>query len=93
MELRRNQLGPTEQSGRLIAWQVYWIDGTLTASDHMAKLYSAVYQILGRGDNSATIVVYAPKDSVGGAHESLQSFMADNYPAIDAALRQAKAGK
>jgi len=93
MELRRNQLGPTEQSGRLIAWQLYWIDGTLTASDHMAKLYSAVYQILGRGDNSAAIVVYAPKDSAGGAHESLQSFMADNYPAIDTALRRAKAGK
>ncbi|MCY7305022.1 MAG: exosortase A [Rhodoferax sp.] len=93
MELRRNQLGPTEQSGRLIAWQVYWIDGTLTASDHMAKLYSAVYQILGRGDNSATIVVYTPKDSAGGAHESLQSFMAENYAAIDTALRQAKSGK
>ncbi len=92
-ELRRMADAAPNQPGRLVAWQIYWIDGTLTASDYLAKVYSAVYQVMGRGDDSAVIVVYTAKDASGTADATLESFLAANYSAIDAQLRQAKAGK
>ena len=54
---------------------------------------SAVYRLLGRGDNSAVIVLYTPNDNAGRAEATLGSFLAANYGAIDAILRQSKSGK
>lgn len=92
-ELRRLADAQPNQAAHVVAWQIYWIDGTLTASDYLAKVYSAVYQVMGRGDDSAVIVVYTAKDASGTADATLGSFLAANYSAIDAQLRQAKAGK
>jgi len=91
--LRRLADAAPNQAGRLVVWQIYWIDGTLTASDYLAKVYSAVYQLMGRGDDSAVIVVYTAKDASATAEATLESFLAANYGAIDALLRQAKTGK
>ena len=88
-ELRRLPLSGSEQHSRLNVWKIYWIDGRLTANDYRAKVYSAVYRLLGRGDHSAVIIVYAAKDQPGGADASLDTFLSDNYGAIDAMLRQA----
>jgi exosortase A len=71
---------------RLEVWQIYWINGTLTASDYLAKVYSAVYRLLGRGDDSAVIVVYAVKGPPGVAQATLQDFLATNYRQINAIL-------
>ena len=92
-ELRRAPLSGPDQHNRLNVWQIYWIDGTLTASDYLAKAYSAVYRLIGRGDHSAVIILYAAKDQPGGADASLQAFLSANYGAIDALLRQAKGSK
>ena len=89
-ELRRSPLSGPEQHNRLNVWKIYWIDGTLTANDYLAKVYSAVYRLLGRGDHSAVIIVYAARDQPGGADASLETFLSDNYGAIDAMLRQAR---
>ena len=90
-ELRQLPLSGPAQSGRLVAWQIYWIDGTLMANDYLAKAYSAVYRLIGRGDHSAVIILYAAADS-GGGDATLESFLSANYGAIDALLRRAKGG-
>ena len=89
---------PAGQSAdlRLIAWQIYWVNGTLTANDYLAKVYSAVYRLLGRGDDSAVIVVYTTRDpgSAAGAPEAtLQRFLDANYDQINKTLASARRPK
>ena len=79
------------QPERLLVWQIYWINGTLTSNDYLAKVYSAGYRLIGRGDDSAVIVVYTPLTSKGAAEAALGEFMAANFGVIDALLRQTKA--
>ena len=92
-ELRRASLSGSDHQNRLNVWQIYWIDGTLTSNDYLAKVYSAIYRLIGRGDHSAVIILYAVKDQSQAADDSLQSFLSENYGAIDATLRQARDGK
>ena len=83
----------SDHSDRLIAWQIYWVNGTLTASDYVAKAYSAGYRLAGQGDDSAVIIVYAEKPRSGSADAALDAFLASNYGAIDALLRRTKASR
>jgi exosortase A len=92
-ELRGTAPSGTANGTRLAVWQIYWINGTLTSSDYLAKVYSAVQRLTGRGDNSAAIVVYALKDQPGGADAALESFLTANYDAINALLLKARQGK
>ena len=78
---------------RLLTWQIYWINGRWTSNDYLAKVYSAVFQLMGRGDDSAVLVVYTAADRTDGADRALGAFLADNLEAIDAALRAAAASR
>ena len=80
-----NQLSKVGAS-RMLAWQIYWINGRLTASDYAAKAYSAFYRLTGRGDDSAVIIVYTRKGHAGSAETVLQSFLSANYTAINELL-------
>jgi len=71
---------------RLVAWKWYWIDGRITASDYWAKGYTALSRLLGHGDDSAVIVVYASEDQPGEADAALEAFVRDAGPALDAML-------
>lgn len=92
-ELRSASLDQSAYQGRLMVWHIYWVNGTLTANDYLAKAYSVFYRLTGRGDDSAVIVVYTPKDQTGGAELVLESFLMDNYPSINALLRAAQQDK
>ena len=93
-ELRGAALSSQGNPGRLVVWQIYWINGTLTASDHLAKAYSAFYRLMGRGDDSAVIVVYAPKDEQAGDEPAvLASFLSINYASINELLLKARQAK
>ena len=93
-ELRGVALPSQGNPGRLVVWQIYWINGTLTASDHLAKAYSAFYRLMGRGDDSAVIVVYAPKDEQAGDEQAvLASFLSINYASINELLLKARQAK
>lgn len=81
-----------DQPERILAWQVYWINGSLTSNDYVAKVMGALYQLLGRGDDSAVIVVYTPVEQLDKAQETLVAFLSANYGSIDAALRSTKGG-
>lgn len=79
--------GPSEQ--RLVVWHWYWINGRLTTSDHVAKAWQAFNRLLGRGDDSAVVIVYAPRAAEGG-EAALESFLASSGGALEAALGQAR---
>ncbi len=89
-ELRGNAASEAAKEGRLVVWQIYWINGSLTASDYLAKMYSAFYRLTGRGDDSAVIVVYTSKDQMGGGEMALESFMSANFGAINEVLSNAR---
>ncbi len=89
-ELRGTSLTESTAGDRLTVLQIYWINGTLTSSDYIAKAYSALYRLMGRGDDSAVIVVYAPKDQAGGAEAALENFLSANYTAINEFLLKAR---
>jgi EpsI family protein len=84
---------PAHAPERLLAWQVYWINGRLTSNDYLAKVYSAAYQLIGRGDDSAVLVFYTPKDGSDTAQDVLAGFVASQYGGIDKALRAAADGR
>lgn len=87
-ELRGAALNEQANSRRLLVWQIYWINGTLTSSEYLAKAYGAFYRLMGRGDDSAVVIVYTSKDQAGDADVVLESFFSANYAAIDELLRK-----
>lgn len=89
----KGALATNANSEKLLVWQFYWINGTLTSSDYLAKVYSAVYQLLGRADDSAVIVVSAPESQSESTDATLASFMTANYGAIDKLLMSVRAAK
>jgi exosortase A len=92
-ELRRMAEAPAHAPERLLAWQIYWINGRLTSNDYLAKVYSAAYQLIGRGDDSAVLVFYTPKDGSDTAQDVLAGFVASQYGGIDKALRAVADGR
>ena len=85
--LRGAQLGRSD--GRWLVWQVYWIDGHLTASDYLAKAYIAWSRIRGRGDDAAVIILYTPIEPPETGVQALTDFARLAGPAIDTMLRRA----
>ena len=75
---------------RLVVWHWYWIDGRMTSSDAWAKAYVALSKLMGRGDDGAVIVVYAPKERPGEAEAALAAFVREMGPAVLEELRRAR---
>lgn len=71
---------------RYIVWQGYWINGRLTSSDIEAKWLTAVAMLTGHGDDSAALVIYAPKTS---ADKDLPAFARDAGSEILRSLSEA----
>lgn len=72
---------------RLLVYRWYWINGHLTSNDIEGKLYTALNQLIGRGDRSALIVIHTQNDA--GADHRLQQFAAVNSKNIEKMLIQA----
>ncbi len=82
-ELRGVAKNAQTSGNGLVVWQIYWINGNLTASDYLAKVYSAYYRLTGRGDDSAVIIVYTANDHSDAV---LESFLSTNFAAINERL-------
>lgn len=73
--------------GKLLVWQVLWIDGHYTASNVVGKLRQAEARLRFRGDDGAAIILAAPySESEDKARAALRAFAADNFAALDALL-------
>ncbi|MDO8770444.1 MAG: exosortase A [Burkholderiaceae bacterium] len=92
-ELRGAALAAQGNPSRLVVWQVYWINGNLTSSDYLAKATSTFYRLMGRGDDSAVIIVYTPKVQAGGAEAVLEAFLSANYATINELLLKTQKNK
>jgi exosortase A len=77
-------------SSRIVVWQWYWVNGYLTASDAKAKAYTALARLTGQGDDSAVIIVYAPKEQAGGGEAAMEAFMRAASPEIERVLTQTR---
>jgi exosortase A len=73
---------------RLQAFQWYWIGGRVTSSDHVAKLYTVLDRLTGRGDDAAVVVVYTPMTDARDTHAdaTLAGFVSEVGPSIEARL-------
>lgn len=91
VQLRGATGGDHSNTNRLLVWQTYWINGTLTSSDYLAKVYGALYRLIGRGDDAAVIIVYTAGEEAGGEEALLKSFLTTNYAAIEELMRTTKA--
>lgn len=88
LEVRTAELRGSDGQ-RLMTWQWYWINGRLTSSDYVGKAYTALARLLGQGDDSAVVVLFAPKEGAGGGESTLQAFAQSAGGAIETALRNA----
>jgi hypothetical protein len=55
----------------------------------LAKAYAAGYSLIGKGDDSAVILVYAPKGDAGQGEKLLGDFVRTNMPYIRKLLENA----
>jgi len=75
---------------RLAAWQWYWIDGRLTASEYLATIYQALAVLQGRGNPVAWVVIFTPTPrDEAEVRATLQDFATAMREPIEAVLRQA----
>ncbi|MBB4844133.1 exosortase A [Paucibacter oligotrophus] len=90
-ELRGSALGhgsnEADLQSRLRVWQLYWVNGRVLSQDWQAKLYGALYRLMGQGDDAAVIILYANKAQAGQDDALLQRFVRDNWTQIEASLR------
>lgn len=93
LTVRTALLRSHSSSARLVVWQWYWVNGHWTASDVLAKVYTAVSRLTGSGDDSAVIVLYAMQHQAGEAEATLDAFARAAGPVIAAALQQSKAAR
>lgn len=68
---------------RYVAWQWYWVNGRFTSSEIEAKWLTAWSMLSGAGDDSAVVIVYAPK---AVAAQALAAFSHDMADVIHASL-------
>ena len=94
-ELRGGASHGSTTAPRLLVWQLYWINGTLTSNDYLAKVYGAFDRLLGRGDDAAVIVIYTPQALTGevASDALLASFLSTNYAAIHKLLLTTRQGR
>lgn len=74
---------------RLAVWQWYWVDGHVTTSQYVAKMYEALAVLQGHGDPAAWVVVFTPTEhDEAQVRMTLQAFTTAMREPIDAALRE-----
>lgn len=70
---------------RLVVWRLYWIDGRFLGGDVEAKLAGALARLAGRGNEGATLLLYAEGE---GADTTIDTFLHDQHAALGALLQR-----
>jgi EpsI family protein len=92
-ELRSGGVGGSRDAMRLQVRQVYWVNGRLTASDHLAALLGVAGQIAGQGDDAAAITFYMAGDDAVATSQALDAFVSSHLPALGAWLDVVRADR
>lgn len=73
----------------MLAWQWYWIGNAQTANSYWAKWLQAKQRLMGRGNDGADVVIFAPYDSQPNEIvATMENFLAQASPAIRQSLEQ-----
>lgn len=75
---------------RLEVLELYWVDGTYTGNEYVAKVLLALARLRGRGDDSAAIVVAADTPQLNSTASLLDEFATEMGPSISDALQQTR---
>jgi EpsI family protein len=79
------------RSMSLLVWRWYWVDGQYIVNPYWGKLLQAKSRLLGRGDDGAIVIVYAPYDErPQDAEQALKDFVGTMLPAITRSLEYAR---
>jgi EpsI family protein len=89
-ELRPRAAAGVGQESNLVVWRFYWVDGQLTSSDVVAKLYGAWGRFMGRPDDAAAIFLYAQRGARGEVESVLERFTRDNLAPLQTALVESR---
>jgi len=79
-----------EGDQRVSVWHWYWIGGYVTANDYVARAYLALRQLQLRGDDAASVLVYAAGDEKELREQALKRFLKSAAPAIDTLLTETR---
>jgi exosortase A len=75
----------------LLVWRWYWVDGQYIVNPYWGKFLQAKSRLLGRGDDGAVVIVYAPYDDRPlDAERVLRDFVDAMLPAITRSLEYAR---
>ena len=85
-QLRKISASAVPTDERLVVWQLYWVNGQLTASQAQAKLYGALQRLSGHGDDSAVVILYTAKGQADEGAQRLHAFVQANGSRIIALL-------
>ncbi len=86
-EARRTVISDARQ-GKLVAYSLYWVDGTVTSSDVVAKARLAWSRLAGGSGDAALVVFFAPEqEGRDAAREAMEALS----PAVLATLEAARA--
>jgi EpsI family protein len=78
---------------RLLVWNWNYLGNTYTANSYFAKLLEAKTRLLGQQDDATAIILSTPyEDKPDNAVATLQEFIDDMLPAIEASLKHAADG-
>ena len=84
----------TDGTTRLSVRYWFWVNGRVTTNSLVTKLWLAYAKLTRQADDSALVLVYAPKsDLASNTDAALEDFTATMSPAISQALEQARASE
>ena len=85
-------LGPGSEPlrPRVTAWQVYWVDGRFVDGALQARLATARARLQGRGDDGASVVIYAQRPTHAQSAAAVQAFARDNLGLIGELLQRTR---
>ncbi|WP_028103221.1 exosortase A [Pseudoduganella violaceinigra] len=72
---------------RLLVWQWYWINGSMTSSDYVGKLLQAKSKLLTGSSDGAAVMVFAPYDEdPAAARGAMRAFLDSNLAPLERSL-------
>jgi exosortase A len=87
---RGSAFADASDAPRMRTAQVYWINGTVTASAWQAKLWGGLHKLWGRGDDAAVLVFYTPVVDGGDADARLAQAVRAILPPALAMLQRVR---
>lgn len=72
---------------RLLVWQWYWVNGSMTSSHYVGKLLQIKGKLLSGNGDGAAVMVFAPyEEDPAAARAAMRAFLDNNLAPLDQAL-------